>query len=314
MSKLEIDKIKNNLAHQLKFYIYIIKEEYKDFIPKEKMEYLNSINNFNSIILIEKTRTISMFVRDNKIYFPKSAFNILNKMKLIPGFGINKKHKPYNNENLLANDNTFRDYIKHVFIAGLNVENFYLETLLHETMHFCGISGASAIAEGITELKTRELAQKYNLETSGCGYPKEIKIALELQEIFGTNIINSIAFAKNNYDITTILKNNIGQHAVDLYMTINSLMEKEFHLNYYKYKYPGITGPIKKARKYSKLDYSEIYFILDNYKKKYLETKKVTDKIKNLKETEKQKEFLEKFKANLLAIDNEQHNKNKILK
>lgn len=95
-------------------------------------------------------------------------------MKYIPGYGINTNHKSYNKNDLILNDNTFLDYIKHAFIAGLNPEQFFLETFLHETLH---LGGSSALRKGFTELKTRQLDNKYNFITSGCGYPKEVKIA-----------------------------------------------------------------------------------------------------------------------------------------
>ncbi|MFA5603260.1 MAG: hypothetical protein WDA12_00170 [Bacilli bacterium] len=304
MPKLNINKIKNNLAIDLQLYIEIIKDEYKDFISKERLDFLNSINDFKNIIIIKNTGTISMFVRDNNIYFPTSAYKIINKMKFIPGFGINKNHKSFHKSNLIVNDNTFTDYIKHIFLAGVSVEQFYLETLLHETMHFCGVGGIGALREGITELKTRELAHKYNLTTSGCGYPKEIKIAIELQNTFGQIIMNKIAFAKNDYEIVTILRDNFSFNEVNLYIEVSNLMEKEFQDKYYKHKFPGITGPLKKIQKYNQLDYSEVFNVLDNYKQNKLEFKRMNKDILSTN-----KEDLLKVKKALLSVD-EDYNRN----
>ena len=312
MTETKINELKNVLARQLKTYIEIIKKEYKDFIPKERLDFLNSINNLNDVIVIEDTGTISMFVHNDKIYFPTSAFKIINKMKLIPGFGINKKHKSFTSDNLVINDNTYTDYIKHIFLSGLSVEEFYLETLLHETMHFCGIGGANALREGIAELKTRELALKYNLTTSGCGYPKEIKFANELQTIFGKEIIEKVAFAKNDYEIAIILRNNIGQQAVDLYGTISSMMEKEFYNKYSKYDFPGITGPIKKVQKYKQIDYNKIYSILNDYKQKPVEIKNIRDSYITTKNEKLNIKYdLEKLRKEFLSKKEEYNNQSK---
>ncbi|MDD4547860.1 MAG: hypothetical protein PHI05_03880 [Bacilli bacterium] len=298
MSKLNINEIKNSLALDLQLYIEIIKDEYKNFIPKERLEFLNSIKDFKDIIIIKNMGTISMFVRGNNIYFPASANKIINQMKFIPGFGINKHHKCFTKDTLIINDNTFIDYIKHVFIAGLSTKQFYLETLLHETMHFCGVGGSGALREGIAELKTRELAYKYNFTTSGCGYPKEIKIAIELQNIFGQTLMNKIAFAKNDYEITNIIRDNFGPSGANLYIKISRLMEKEFQDKYYKYKFPGITGPLKKAKKYNQLDYSEVYTVLYNYRQNDLEVM-----VKDNEKLPTNKDYLLKVKEALLSVD-----------
>lgn len=302
MPKLDISEIKKSLAIDLQLYIEIIKDEYRDYIPKERLDFLNSIKNFKDIIVIKNTGTINMFVRDNNIYFPTTAHKIINQMKLIPGFGINKHHRLFTKDTLIVNDNTFTDYIKHVFIAGLSTKQFYLETLLHETIHFCGVGGVGALREGIAELKTREIAHKYNFTTSGCGYPKEIKIAIELQNIFGQTVMNKIAFAKNDYEIAIILRDNFGLNEVNLYMEVSKLMNHEFQDKYYKHKFPGITGPLKKVKKYNQLDYSEVFNVLYNYQQNRLEVKE-----KDVKKFSADKDDLLKIKKALLSVDEDYH-------
>lgn len=181
MEEKRIEVTKERLASKIEEYVKIIISEYKDYIPKEQYDFLININNFRDFVHIEDIGTISLFVKNNHFYFPTSAYKIIDVLTKIPGYGSNKKHTPYTKDKLIDNDNTFLDYIKHIFLSGASVEQYYLELLLHETMHFCGSNGGSALMKGINELKTRELALKYNLLANGCGYPKEVKIALQLE-------------------------------------------------------------------------------------------------------------------------------------
>lgn len=42
-------------------------------------------------------------------------------------------------------------------------------------------------------------------------------------------------------------------------------MEEEFYDKYIKYKFPGLTGPIEKTKKYNEIDYSKVYDMLEEY-------------------------------------------------
>ena len=258
----EIEKIINNLIPTIKSYIEIIKEEYK------KLTNIPENIDLKKYIHIENTGTISLFIRNGHFYFPTDVFKVLDDLKKIPGFGSNKNHKTYNEDNIIINDNTYITFIKHIFLKGLTPVEYYEEILLHETMHFCGSGGGTAIREGINELKTRELAKKYGLLTSSCGYPKEIKIAYELQKIFGEEIINKISFSKNNLEIREIL-GIVSKDAANFYFTLEEIMEKEFYTKYMKYDFPGITGPIKKTQKYNMIDYTNAYLLIKEYKKSH---------------------------------------------
>lgn len=258
----EIEKIKSNIIPIITKYIKIIEQEYKELsnIP-QNIDLENHVH-------IKDTGTISLFVYNGHFYFPTDAFKVLSALKKIPGFGSNKNHKTSNKDNMIINNNTYITFIKHIFLKGLTPEEYYKEILLHETLHFCGSGGGSAIREGINELKARQLAKKYGLLTSYCGYPKETKIAYELQQIFGEEIINKIAFSKNNFEIKKIL-DTVSEGAANFYFTLEEIMEKEFHNKYMKYNFPGITGPIKKTQKYNVIDYSNAYLLINEYKKSH---------------------------------------------
>lgn len=262
-----IERTRSILADDMKKYVEIILKEYGSFIPEQHKEYLKSISDYSSRIMVQDTGTISMFANDKGVVMPKGAYKIFKYLKMIPGFGINKNHKSYK-EGEVVNDNTYFDYIKHVFVSGMSVDEFFRDTLLHETMHFCGSDGGNAMREGFTELKTREVAEKYGLKASRCGYPKEVDVVSRFQCIVGEEIGNKIAFARDDREIYTILQENCGEDIAKVYFEISALMDKELHTKYEHSKFGGILGPIKKAMAYSKIDYSEIYQKLKSFEYK----------------------------------------------
>lgn len=135
-------------------------------------------------------------------------------------------------------------------------------------MHFCGSGGATALKEGINELLTRQIALKRNFKTSGCGYPKEVPIAYQLQRIFGEGVVNQIAFINDEYNILMYLESVLGKEAADLYKEISILMESEFQDKYYKdmVSYNGIYGLLRKVNNYKKINYEKVNLLINEFK------------------------------------------------
>ena len=267
MSEFDKNKIQRNLASHLKEYISAIIERYGKYISQEKLASLNNISDFESLIKIYDYGSVNAYANDDEIRMPLCADKLLNTASKIPGYGINRKHKSYNSETLISNNNTFVNYIFHVFVSGTNAEGYYDDMLLHETMHFCGSGGSSALKEGINELLTRKLALEKGFRTNGCGYPKEVKLAFKLQDVFGEEIINQIAFINSEWEIYIFLANTLNLEAAELYKKISQMMEKEFNKKYYANidSYNGFTGILIKTLNYFKIDYSDIYEILNDY-------------------------------------------------
>lgn len=266
MKNNTIINTKRVLANDMKKYVELILEEYGQYIPETTKEFLKSIDNYSDRIVVQDTGTISMFATDAEVIMPEGAYKIFKYLKMVPGYGINKKHRTYK-DGEIVNENTYYDYMKHVLVSGMSVEEFFRDTLLHETMHFCGSDGGNAMREGLTELKTRELAQKYGLKASRCGYPKEVDIVSKFQEIVGDDIANRITFAESNRKIDMILKENCGEDVARLYFEISRLMDEELNKKYDHSKFGGVLGPIKKAKAYSSIDYSKIYEKIEAFKR-----------------------------------------------
>lgn len=259
----KIEQIKNNLIKEIQKLIKIIKEEYKDLVNLPiDLDVSNRVH-------IENIGTVSLFVRSGHFYFPTDAFKVIEELQKNPNYGSIPNHKTYDENNLIINDNTYMTYLEHALLAGLTVEQYFEEILLHETMHFCGSGGGTGLREGINELKTRQLAKKYGLLTSACGYPKETKIAYELEKLFGEEIINKLAFSKTLSEIKIIL-DKVSPTATEFYFVLEKIMEQEFYTKYMKYNFPGAQGPLNKMKKYDEIDYTEAYELIEEYNKRTL--------------------------------------------
>lgn len=265
--KDELDRMHRNLTTTLEKYIKTIISTYGRFIPNERFEYLSGIKDYSNIIQIFDYSSINGYANNKYIALPLSADKALDELKKITGYRTDKNHKVYDSTNLIINDNTFVTYINHVIKKGVTLEEYFEDLLLHETMHFCGSGGNSALKEGINELLTRKVALENNFKTSGCGYPKEVKIAYALQEILGEDIINQIAFINNELDIIKYLEDAIGKEASDLYLNISNIMNNEFQTKYYKdmNTYNGLEGIKKKIENYQTIDYTKVYELIEEY-------------------------------------------------
>lgn len=253
-----IEQTKRVLAEDMKKYVEIILKEYGDFIPEERKVFLSGIYDYCSRIQVCESGTISMFATATEIIMPLAAYEIFQALRTHPEYGSNKNHRCYE-EGEIINQTTYFGYIWHVIWTGMSEEEFFRDSLLHETMHFCGAGGSNALREGFAELKTRELAQKYELRASRCGYPKEVEIANRIQNVIGADVAAMITFARNDREIYRILQEHCGIEIAEWYFEISKLMDEEHHAKYNHSEFGGINGAKKKAEAYEKIDYSRIY-------------------------------------------------------
>ncbi len=269
MKELNMMEVHERLTEKIKQYISIIKDEYGSYMPIDVLNYLNSITDFSKILKIYDYGSVNAYaVEQEEICMPLCADKILNQVSKIPGYGINKNHKAYNDDNLVINNNTYLTYLTHVFISGTNAYGYYDDLLLHETMHFCGSDGSSALKEGLNELLTRMVAKKYNLRTNSCGYPKEVRLVYELMNLFGEDVVTKLAFIHDRKKEVEFLKEELGDSAAKLYLEILKVVEKEFRDKYYAHMddFSGALGIGKKVLYYNKIDYQKAYQIIDDYK------------------------------------------------
>ena len=99
-----------------------------NFVRKNKKEeYISSLNfNSNNAVyegkefynmFFEQTgRNIRYHILCSKLIKADIWKKVLEKVSKIPGYGINKNHQTYNDNTLVENNNTFVNYVYHIFV------------------------------------------------------------------------------------------------------------------------------------------------------------------------------------------------------
>lgn len=271
---MENEQIHKRLTILLGEYIKAIVLDYGKYIPKERLETLQTID-YNKVIQIYDTHTINGACGNENIHLPSGVNEIFQMLSKLPEYGTIKNHKIFDDDTIIDNDNTFWDYVRHLILSGSTIEDYYDDLLLHETVHFCGSDGGFALKEGLTEMLTRKIAKKYGFRTNACGYSKEVKIVNKLQKMFGEETINKITFMSSMRDITNHFKENFGEEEANLFSNIVSAMQQEYNLKYaqHNYTFKGMEGVREKCYYYSQIDYSIAYELIQEYQKNKKEKK-----------------------------------------
>lgn len=258
----DINSDKEKVEQILVKYINIICEEYGKYIGADTIIYLKE--NIKHLVEFNSSSAISFIVKGGKLLLPKNAYIVFDVLKQNPNYGINSNDKR-NVSEYLDTDTTYYDYINHAIVAGLDVIDYFLESLLHEAMHLCGSGGGEPLSEGLNELKTRELAQKYNLKISGYGYPKEVEVSETLQEIIGKDVMDRLTFIDSS-ERYQFLSNIVGADVANLYSQVSCQMLE--CCKKYNVLINEISDPFEKAMLYDSIDYSSAFSLIDSYKTK----------------------------------------------
>lgn len=253
--KKEIEKL-------LLEYLKIIISEYGNHIDGDIVHYLLT----NNVVEFSENNTVSFLVYKNVLYLPKQVYAIMPSIESNIGYGSNRGHRRQPEEYLDTNT-TYYDYINHFILAGLTPLEYFKESLLHEAMHLCGCRGGNPLEEGITELKTRELAQKYGIVISGYGYPKEVEVAKRVQSIIGKDVIEELMFLPYDRKRSFLIE-KVGIEKADLYFTVSKDMQR-LSASYFE-QVKSASDPYQKAELYSNINYSTILAYLDEYENKLL--------------------------------------------
>lgn len=195
------------------------------------------------------------------LLLPKVAYQIFQLLKNYENYGT-KLNSHRNIADYLDTNTTYRGYITHLIESGMSVYDYFEESLLHETMHICGSRGGYPLEEGINELKTRELTQKYNIKIAAYGYSKEVEMAKKMQKIIGKETMDKLTFI-SRYERIVFLRDKLGDEVAELYLQISDEMTKKSE-DYYK-KISQVSDPFEKAELYDNIDYTELYQIVDDY-------------------------------------------------
>ena len=249
---------KKKIEKLLLEYIKIIFSEYGDYIDNENMKYV--LNNKN-LVEFNSSDSISFLVKNGILYLPKSAYPMVSIFEKNINYGINP-NDARKLEDYLDTNTTYYDYINHFILAGLTPYEYFKESLLHEAMHLCGNCGGNPLEEGFTELKSRELAQKFKIKIAAYGYPKEVEVAKKVQEILGKDVCDQLTFI--SYEKRrSFLTETGGIEKTDMFYRVAKMMN-ELSCSYNE-KIQTISNPQEKAEIYSELDYSSVLDYLEHF-------------------------------------------------
>lgn len=259
---------KKRIEDKINEYIPLIENEYGLYMDYRNRDYLE--NNKNRLVEFSKAKTITFFVSNGKLFLPTVAYEIFPVLMKQTNYNSNQNNR-VSEKDYLDTNTTYDDYIKHVIEAGLTPYDYFEESLLHETMHLCGSGGGTPLEEGINELKTRELAQKYHIKIAAMGYPKEVAVAKQLQDIIGRDTMSEISFSNSRIAIELIKKTS-GEEVANLYQYVRNYMIEQ-NKNYID-KMHKISNPTEKAKVYSEIDYSKAHMLINEYKSRSQNYKK----------------------------------------
>ena len=239
-------------------YTHMIGKEY----PNSNANFvLKRISQGYKVVEFNESSSISFHVISGILLLPQFAYRVFPSFEQNENYGTIPNHHR-NIEDYLDTNTTYFDYIDHVIKKGMSVYEYFKESLLHETMHICGSGGGTPLEEGINELKTRELAQKYNIEIAAYGYPKEVEIAKKMQKIIGKGIMDELTFVPIDRR-KDFLSTRVSSEVAELYNSVSLEMIQQS--KDYNYKITKINDPVEKAQLYETIDYTDIHRRLDDY-------------------------------------------------
>lgn len=253
--KLKYEELLNGLCFSVDDYARWTLDEYEQYIPREVKEYVRSIKEYKDVLIISNKPTVSFWVEDGKMYIPGRALKIIQALRFVPGYGIKPSHKCYKSMDVL-NTTTYFGYLRHVFLAGLDMEQFCNESLPHEVVHLCGARGWEPFFEGLTELKAREVAAKHDFPLSRCGYNKEVDIVVQIQDILGKDLMSAIAFAGNETKIRRLIESEFGIKTYEAFMEVREYMSDQSRFS--NTNSSKRLSVIRKVLSYSRVKYPDI--------------------------------------------------------
>ena len=269
MGKIEDIKY---LEIKVKECIEIILQEYKEILPADHVRHLCDLLNNESNVLMSRDG-INCFYSSSqeKIIFPLQYYAIIEELKKTDKrFSTEKNRRFVSDENKIVNDNNYFTFFEYAIVAGLMAREVFEMFTLHETMHLCGATGNDMLSEAFTELKTRELSLKYGIEAACCNYSDEVKIAIELQKIFGKDLCDKLIFVPNDMKMD-FLRTKCKEEYAELYQQINVELNCQMHeYQNRRYSVDGINGVKTLVLLYSNKNYDGIYRMIEEFKSKYL--------------------------------------------
>ena len=255
MDKTEI------LTRELKKILPFFIKEFKEYIPPTKLEYLKDNENISNIIQFSDNGMGAYTdIANGKIFYANINKLMFERLKLHPAYGKKKNSQLIKPEEFVNNKKDYLDYINYCIEKGYTELDYCLDVLPHEIMHLIGFYGG-VIGEGVTELRTRQVCQKYNIRCAPILHSKETEVVMKLDKLLGKEILNRASFEKDNSKIEQEIDKNCGTGKF-------RQAYEQMVIEYNKYQGNNLKNPIEHYKEYRNINYSNMLNLVKKLEEK----------------------------------------------
>lgn len=240
----------DDLNKLFKKYVAIFINEYSDFLSKEQLEVLKTINYDNVITFDNIPRPLGM-ISLGKIYLPNST-SIFKNFKSMPNY--NTKKEELDNKNMTS-------YLKYMCDNGYDINDYYSDILMYFVFNLV-IKSPSGLINGLINQEMKYLSIKYSIRIANL-YAREEVITDRISPIIGIKDCRKMIFMDRASSFK-YLNDNYGYRVAKLVLDIDDSIDDEYKKISLK-EYPGNNGILDYIDDYDHLLYGDAYNCILDY-------------------------------------------------
>ena len=233
-----------------KKYIVVFIQEYSDYLSKEQLELLKTIN-FNNAIKLDSTSKPFGIISLGQINLSDYSKELIDNLKKMPNY--NSYHTELNNRNMSS-------YLKYMCDSGYSLIDYYSDILMYFVFQLV-IKNPNGFINGLISQEMKYLSVKYSLRLAYL-YPREEAITNRVTQFLGIEGCRKVIFS-DSATAFKYLNDHMGFKVAKLVNDLEELVEDEYQKLESK-EYVGYSGFLDYADDYDHLSYGEVYnHILD---------------------------------------------------
>ena len=239
------------LNNVFKKYVAVFLNEYENFLSKDQLEILKSIN-YEKTIIIGQTEKPFGIISLGQIYLSSDSEKMINDMRTM---------KEYNSNHTLLHNKNMSSYLKYICDNGYEIDDYYSDILMYFVFDLV-IKNNSGLIKGLINQEIEYLSIKYSLRMASL-YAREEAIVNKITPIIGMEGCRKVLFS----DPATAFKylnDEKGFRVAKLVNDVEDLIEEEYSKLSNK-EYHGYEGFLDYAHDYDHLSYGDVYNYLLDY-------------------------------------------------
>ena len=236
--------MREKLSGLLKKYVTIFMNEYANFLTKQQLQLLKSIN-YDKIIKMSDFSIPVGIINYDQIYLSNNLVNIPRTRNVREGW---------------LNNKNYTSYLKYLNNIGCDTYRYYSDQLMFLVFKLV-IGNDKGIINGFINHEVNNLRRKYRFQAVNL-YKREEIISNKVMNILGHDNCLRIMFMDMPSSFK-YLNDNLGYRYADFYYQITMLVDHQYQKIQLD-KYTTRDGLIKYANDYDKLLYGDAYnYLLD---------------------------------------------------